>query len=54
MGDLAYTFFEFISKCWSMVARCMGLEAPWWLEWTEEDYALLVGHFSLKSGRLSL
>ena len=54
VGKLAYAFVEFIGKFWSMVARCMGLEARGSVEWTEEDDAVLVSHFLWKSGKLSL
>ena len=36
-GNLAYALVEFVGKFWSMLAHWMALEAPWRLEWKEED-----------------
>ena len=50
IGNLAYNLVEFVGKCWSMVGHSMGLEDRGWSRSIEEDDAVLICHFSWKSG----
>ena len=45
VGNLAYTLVEFVSKFSTLVAHWKCLEDREWLEWIEEDDAVLVRHF---------
>eukprot|EP00579_Thalassiosira_antarctica_P019192 CAMPEP_0201955858 /NCGR_PEP_ID=MMETSP0904-20121228/3302_1 /ASSEMBLY_ACC=CAM_ASM_000553 /TAXON_ID=420261 /ORGANISM="Thalassiosira antarctica, Strain CCMP982" /LENGTH=76 /DNA_ID=CAMNT_0048500095 /DNA_START=103 /DNA_END=330 /DNA_ORIENTATION=+ len=49
-GNLAHALVEFNGKLSTMVAHWRGLEARGWLGWVHEDDAVIMCHFSWKSG----
>ena len=50
-GGLGYALVELVGKFSFVAAAWRGLEERQWLLWTEEEDAVMMGHFSSKSGR---
>ena len=51
VGNLAHPSVEFLDNFLTMVAHWKCLVAREWLEWTEEDDAVLMGHSLWNSRR---
>ena len=52
-GGLGYALVELVGKFLFVAAAWRGLEERQWLLWTEEEDAVMMGHFSSKSGRFA-
>mmetsp|Transcript_37448 Transcript_37448/g.68799 ORF Transcript_37448/g.68799 Transcript_37448/m.68799 type:complete len:99 (-) Transcript_37448:60-356(-) len=45
-GSLAYALVEFEGRFLTLLYRWRGLNALWWIKWTEDDATVMMSYFS--------